>query len=124
MATPGAFSWNSELPSGRNPFWIRDEGLAGLGLHAGDAVSVDTRVEPRDGDLVVVEVELEDDALRTARRYFSLDDGERVRLEAEAVGEPIEPIELPAASVLVMGVIAARLRLSAAGASPIEEPLI
>jgi hypothetical protein len=124
MATPGAFRWNSELPSGRNPFWIRDEGLAGLGLHVGDAVSVDTRVEPRDGDLVVVEVELEDDALRTARRYFSLDDGERVRLEAEAVGEPIEPIELPAASVIVMGVIAARLRLSAAGASPIEEPLI
>jgi len=42
-----------------------------LGLHTGDAVSVDTRAEPRDGDLVVVEVELEDDSLRTARRYFA-----------------------------------------------------
>ena len=40
----GAFSWNSELPSGRNPFWIRDEALNGLGLHPGDAVSVDNVV--------------------------------------------------------------------------------
>jgi SOS-response transcriptional repressor LexA len=90
MATPGAFSWNSELPSGRNPYWIRDEALSGLGLHSGDAVSVDTRAEPRDGDLVVVEVELDDDSLRTARRYFA--SAGRVRLEA--VGEPLEPIEL------------------------------
>ena len=63
------FSWNSELPSGRNPFWIRDEALAGLGLHPGDAVSVDSQAEPRDGDLVVAEVEVDDDSLRTARRY-------------------------------------------------------
>jgi SOS-response transcriptional repressor LexA len=118
MASPGAFSWNSELPSGRNPFWIRDEALSGLGLHAGDAVSVDTRAEPRDGDLVVVEVEVDEDSLRTARRYFSL--GDRVRLEA--VGEPLEAIEQPAEQVIVMGVIAARLRFPSE-AAPIEEPL-
>jgi SOS-response transcriptional repressor LexA len=115
-----AYSWNSELPSGRNPFWIRDEALSGLGLHPGDAVSVDTRAEPRDGDLVVVEVEIEDDSLRTARRYFTT--GDRVRLEP--VGEALERIELPAEQVMVMGVIVARLRLSSdASAPPTEEPL-
>jgi SOS-response transcriptional repressor LexA len=121
MAAPGAFSWNSELPSGRSPFWIRDDGLAGLGLHAGDAVSVDTRAEPRDGDLVVVEVELEGDSLRTARRYFS--DGDSVRLEPVGAPEDVPPIELPAEQVMVMGTIAARLRFATAGASPVEEPL-
>src|SRR5438067_11589035 len=90
-ASGGAFSWNSELPSGRNPFWIRDEALAGLGLHVGDAVSVDTRVEPRDGDLVVVEAEVDGDSLRTARRYFST--GAGVRLESMA--DDIEVLELP-----------------------------
>jgi SOS-response transcriptional repressor LexA len=120
-APGGAFSWNSELPSGHNPFWIRDEALAGLGLHPGDAVSVDTRAEPRDGDLVVAEVELEDDSLRTARRYFL--SGERIRLEA--VGEALEPIELPAEQVIVMGIVVARLRLSTDAAEPpTEEPLL
>jgi SOS-response transcriptional repressor LexA len=114
-----AFSWNSELPSGRNPYWIRDEGLAGLGLHAGDAVSVDTRAEPRDGDLVVVEVELEDDSLRTARRYFSV--GDRVRLESTA--SEVAPIEVGSEQVIVMGVIVGRLRFSSDGATPREEPL-
>jgi SOS-response transcriptional repressor LexA len=114
-----AFSWNSELPSGRNPFWIRDEALAGLGLHVGDAVSVDTRAEPRDGDLVVVEVELDDDSLRTARRYFGLQ-GDRVRLEP--IGDAVEPIEVPGDNVMVMGVIVARLRLSES--APVEEPLL
>jgi len=115
-----AYSWNSELPSGRNPFWIRDEALSGLALHAGDAVSVDTRAEPRDGDLVVVEVELEDDSLRTARRFFA--DGTRVRLEA--IGEPLEPLEVDAHQVMVMGVIAARLKFADTGADPVEEPLM
>jgi SOS-response transcriptional repressor LexA len=115
-----AYSWNSELPSGRNPFWIRDEALAGLGLHAGDAVSVDTRAEPRDGDLVVVEVELDDDSLRTARRYFS--NGQRVRLEG--VGTAVEPLELDAEQVMVMGVIAARVRFAEPGERPVEEPLM
>jgi SOS-response transcriptional repressor LexA len=120
MAAPGNFAWNSELPSGRNPFWVRDEALAGLGLHPGDAVSVDTRAEPRDGDLVVVEVELEDDSLRTARRYRP--SGGLIRLEA--VGRPdIQPLEVAAEQLIVMGVIAARLRFAADGKTPIEEPL-
>jgi SOS-response transcriptional repressor LexA len=118
MTAAGAYSWNSELPSGRNPFWMRDEALAGLGLHTGDAVSVDTRVEARDGDLVVVEAEVDGDSLRTARRYFAV--GDQVRLEA--VGEGIDPLELPADSVIIMGVIAARLTFAASG-EPIEEPL-
>lgn len=120
MAQPGAFSWNSELPSGRNPYWIRDEALSGLNLHVGDAVSVDTRVEPRDGDLVVVEIELDEDSLRTARRYFRVDD--RIRLEA--VGEPLEPIELPEEQVIIMGVVAARLRFAPDEGRPAEEPLM
>ena len=98
MTAAGAYSWNSELPSGRNPFWMRDEALAGLGLHTGDAVSVDTRVEARDGDLVVVEAEVDGDSLRTARRYFAT--GDQVRLEGE--GEGVDPLELPADSVMVM----------------------
>jgi SOS-response transcriptional repressor LexA len=114
-----AFSWNSELPSGRNPYWIRDEGLAGLGLHVGDAVSVDTRADPRDGDLVVVELELEDDSIRTARRYLTV--GDRIRLEG--VGATVEPIEVSAEQVIVMGVILGRLRFSSDDATPIEEPL-
>jgi SOS-response transcriptional repressor LexA len=119
MASPGAFSWNSELPSGRNPFWIRDEALAGLGLHIGDAVSVDTRVEPQSGDLVVLEVEVEGDSLRTARRFVVL--GDTVRLEP--VAEGMEPLELPAEAVMVMGVITARLRFSSDGTPPAEDPL-
>ena len=119
MTLAGAFSWNSELPSGRNPFWMRDEALSGLGLHAGDAVSVDTRAEPRDGDLVVVEADVDGDSVRTARRYFAA--GDRVRLEG--VGEGIEPLDLPVDSVMVMGVIAARLRFSPGGEQAIEEPL-
>jgi SOS-response transcriptional repressor LexA len=115
----GAFSWNSELPSGRNPYWIRDEALAELGLHVGDAVSVETRSEPNQGDLVVVEVELDDDSLRTTRRYFKL--GDRVRLEA--VGQAIAPIEVPAEQVMVLGVVVARLRFSTDGAPPEEEPI-
>ena len=117
--TSGAFSWNSELPSGRNPFWIRDEALAGLGLHAGDAVSVDTRAEPRTGDLVVAEAEVEGDSLRLARRYVLI--GDRVRLES--VGGPVEALDLPAESLIVMGVIIARLRISPDGAQVTEEPL-
>ena len=118
--TSGAFSWNSELPSGRNPFWIRDEALSGIGLHAGDAVSVDTRAEPSTGDLVVAEAEVDGDSLRVARRYVPL--GDRVRLEG--VGSPVEALELPADSIIVMGVIVARLRIAEGGAQVIEEPLL
>jgi SOS-response transcriptional repressor LexA len=119
MTSASAFSWNSELPSGRNPFWIRDEALAALGLHAGDAVSVDTRAEPRDGDLVVAEVEVDGDSQRIARRYVA--NGDRVRLES--VGEDVEVLELPADDMIVMGVIAARLQFSAEAGQAIEEPI-
>jgi SOS-response transcriptional repressor LexA len=119
MSAAGAFSWNSELPSGHNPFWIRDEALAGLGLHVGDAVSVDTGAEPSAGDLVVVEVELEDDSLRIARRYMPMADG-RVRLEA--TGDAEQSLEVASDSVIVMGVIVARVRLQA-DAPPVEEPI-
>jgi len=115
----GAFSWNSELPSGRNPFWIRDEALAGLGLHAGDAVSVDTRAEPHNGDLVVAEAEVDGDSLRLARRYVA--NGDHVRLEG--MGEAADALELPAESVIVMGVVIGRLRFAEGGAQVIEEPL-
>ena len=104
----GAFSWNSELPSGRNPFWIRDEALSGLGLHAGDAVSVDTRVEPIDGD-----------SLRIARRYFA--ESDHVRLEPDHPGA--ETLELPAEDIIVLGVVVARVRISPSGDHVTEEPL-
>jgi len=118
MAAPGAFSWNSELPSGRNPFWIRDSALAGLGLQPGDAVSVDTRAEPRDGDLVVAEVEIDGDSQRLARRFFS--NGDTVRLES-VTSEATESLTLPAAQVIVMGVIIARVLFDRDRA--IEEPI-
>jgi SOS-response transcriptional repressor LexA len=89
-----------------------------MGLHAGDAVSVDTRLEPRDGDLVVAEVELDGDSVRTARRYMSA--GSYVRLEP--VGSDVDVIEVPEDEVIVMGVIAGRLRFSPER-EPIEEPL-
>jgi SOS-response transcriptional repressor LexA len=114
----GAFSWNSELPSGRNPFWIRDEALSGVGLHAGDAVSIDTRVEPSNGDLVVAEAEVDGDSLRLARRYLSI--GDQVRLEG--VGSAVDPLDLSAESIIVMGVIVGRLRFSEGGAHVVEEP--
>ena len=115
----GAFSWISELPSGRSPFWIRDEALGGLGLHPGDAVSVDTGREPHDGDLVVVEAEVDGDSVRLARRYFPA--GEQVRLEP--AGAAIEALILPAENVIVMGVIIARLDISPTGDRLTEEPL-
>jgi SOS-response transcriptional repressor LexA len=118
-SSSGAFSWNSELPSGRSPFWIRDDALSGLGLCTGDAVSVDTRAEPRNGDLVVVEVDLDGDSSRIARRYVAA--GDHVRLEP--VGGPIDPLDLPLQSVMVLGVIAARLRFAAGGDQAIEEPI-
>jgi SOS-response transcriptional repressor LexA len=116
-----AYSWNSELPSGRNPFWIRDEALAGLGLQPGDAVSVDTRAEPHDGDLVVVEVEVDGDSQRLARRYVQIDET-HVRLEPVG-GQEEKPLEVAAESLIVMGVIAARVRFEDGGRRAIEEPI-
>ena len=115
----GAFSWNSELPSGRNPFWIRDEALSGLGLHPGDAVSVDTRAEPSNGDLVVVEAEIDGDSLRIARRYYA--ESDHVRLEPDHPGE--ETLELPAENIIVLGVIVGRVRISPSGDHVTEEPI-
>jgi SOS-response transcriptional repressor LexA len=116
---PGAFSWNSELPSGHNPFWIRDDALLGLGLRIGDAVAIDTRSEPRDGDLVVAEAEFDGDSHRLARRYFAA--GDAVRLEP--VGGPGEVLLLSAESIIIMGVITARVRFDGDTNAPIEEPL-
>jgi SOS-response transcriptional repressor LexA len=106
-----ATSWNSELPSGRNPFWIKDEALAGLGLHVGDAVSVDTRSEPVDGDLVLVEAETEDFSDRLVRRYFT--DGDRVRLVAANPEFP--ELRLAPDQMLVLGVVCTRVRFAPAG---------
>jgi SOS-response transcriptional repressor LexA len=117
MGGPAAFSWNSELPSGRNPFWIKDAALSGLGLRPGDVVSVDTRAEPRDGDLVVADVGIDGDSQRLARRYFS--SGASVRLES--ADDASGTLELPADQVMVMGVINGRVRFEADAA--IEEPL-
>jgi SOS-response transcriptional repressor LexA len=122
VAAPGAFSWNSELPSGHNPFWIRDAGLSGLGLRPGDAVSVDTQADPQDGDLVVAEAEIDGDSVRLARRYFRNDALLRLEPSGDAalVGEALE---LPADQVIIMGVIKARVRFET-GSAPVEEPLV
>jgi SOS-response transcriptional repressor LexA len=114
-----AFSWNSELPSGHNPFWIRDDGLAGLGLYVGDAVAIDTRAEPRDGDLVVAEADIDGDSQRLARRYRT----SATEVHLEPVGGRQEALTLAPESVLVLGVIAARLRFAPGSNEPVEEPL-
>jgi SOS-response transcriptional repressor LexA len=118
-----ATSWNSELPSGRNPFWIKDEALVELGLHRGDAVGVDTRREAVAGDLVLVEVETDELADRLVRRFQPEPSGQ-VRLTAAAPGASellLEPEQL-----LVLGVVCTRVRFEAAGADSlrvVEEPL-
>lgn len=121
MAADGSFSWHSELPSGRNPYWIRDEALADLGLHVGDAVSIDTRAQPRDGEYVVVEADLEGDgdSQRLARRLVTT--GEGVRLEAAGGGYP--PVELPAERVIVLGVIVGRVQFQDGSSRVTEVPL-
>ena len=103
----GVTSWNSELPSGRNPFWIKDESLVDLGLYAGQVVSVDTRREPVDGDLALVEVETDDLADRLVRRYYA-DGPERVRLVA--ANDAVPELSLPADRLIVLGVVCGRVR--------------
>jgi SOS-response transcriptional repressor LexA len=112
-------SWNSELPSGHNPFWIRDDGLIGLGLQVGDTVAVDTQSEPADGDLVVAEAEIDGDSHRLARRFFA--HGDQVRLES--VGGASPALELPAEQVIVMGIITARVSFDPETNAPREDPL-
>lgn len=121
---PGVTSWNSELPSGRNPFWIKDEGLAELGLHPGDAVSVDTAREPVDGDLVLAEVESETFSGRLVRRYFASDPAGAVRLVPANPQLPTLVVERE--QVLVLGVVYGRLTFEPAGDDAvrvIETPL-
>ena len=116
-----ATSWNSELPSGRNPFWIKDEALADLGLHSGDAVGVDTRREPLDGDLVLLEAETDDFSDRLVRRYFLA--GDQVRLVAANPEFP--ELLLSPDHLLVLGVVCSRVRFEPAGESVrvVEEAL-
>jgi SOS-response transcriptional repressor LexA len=120
----GATSWNSELPSGRNPFWIKDEALADLGLHVGDMVSVDTRREPVDGDLVLAEYETEQEADRVARRYVVDPSSPEVRLEATTSAFPT--LHLAPDQVILLGVICTRVRLEQGPGDTtrvVEEPL-
>lgn len=121
MAADGSFSWHSELPSGRNPFWIRDEALADLGLHVGDAVSIDTRAPPRDGEYVVVEADLsgDGDSQRLARRLVTTSNGVRL----EPAGSGYAPLELPFEQVIVLGVIVGRVQFQDGGSRVTEEPL-
>ena len=104
----GVTSWASELPSGHNPFWIKDEALADLGLHAGQAVGVDTRREPADGDLVLAEIELEDLADRLVRRYQHRPGDDLIHLRAAGAG--YDDLALAPEQVLVLGVVSSRVR--------------
>ena len=119
-----ATSWNSELPSGRNPFWIKDEAMSSLGLHVGDAVSVDTHREPTEGDLVLVEVETDELSDRLVRRYFADEGGDQVRLVAANPDYP--ELRLSPDQLLVLGVVCARVRFEPAGNDAlkiVEEPI-
>ena len=118
----GGFSYNSELPGGRSPFWIKDDALSGIGLRAGDAVSVDPHAEPADGDLVLVEVEQEDDSHKLVRRYY--EENGAVVLRAENPDYPdsrVAPERL-----FVVGLVRTRVRFEATGGDQtriVEEPL-
>ncbi len=119
----GQFSYNSELPGGRAPFWIKDEALTGLGLRPGDAVSVDSGEAPRDGDLVLVELEAEDGASeRTVRRHFAAGADLILRSANPAYPE----LRVPAERAFVVGVVRTRVRFEAADDERtriVEEPL-
>jgi SOS-response transcriptional repressor LexA len=117
------FGHNSELPGGRSPFWIKDAALADLGLQVGDVVAVDLRAVPKEGDLVVVELELDGDSVRTVRRYEVND--ELVTLSG--ANAAVEDLTLPRDQVFVVGVVTSRVSYEAAGGertriveSPIE----
>ena len=119
----GVTSWNSELPSGHNPFWIKDDALAALGLRAGDAVGVDTRRDPLDGDLVLVEVETDELSDRLVRRYYA-DGPDRVRLVAPGSGG--SDLVLTEDQLIVLGVVSSRVRFEPTGDEEmrvIEEPI-
>jgi SOS-response transcriptional repressor LexA len=105
------FGHNSELPGGRAPFWIKDDSMVDLGLRAGDVVAVDVRAAPKAGDLVVVELEVDGDSLRTVRRY--LEDEERVTLRAANAAIP--DLALDRDQLFVVGVVTSRITYEAAG---------
>jgi SOS-response transcriptional repressor LexA len=102
-----ATSWNSELPSGRNPFWIKDEAMAELGLHTGDAVSVDTAREPVSGDLVLAEVETDELSDRLVRRYFADDAGDVLLV---AANPEFAQLQLTSDQMILLGVVCSRVR--------------
>lgn len=121
---PGVTSWNSELPSGRNPFWVKDEGLAELGIHTGDAVSVDTARQPADGDLVLAEVETDAFSGRLVRRYVAPEPGGPVQLVPANPQFPTLVVERE--QLLVLGVVCGRLTFEPVGDDAvrvIETPL-
>ena len=107
-----ATSWNSELPSGRNPFWIKDEAMGDVGLHVGDAVSVDTRREPTEGDLVLAEVETDELSDRLVRRYFT--DGRDDQVRLVAANPQFPELQLSADQLLVLGVVCTKVRFEPA----------
>ncbi len=101
-----AFGHNSELPGGRVPFWIKDDALIGLGLRRGDAVAIDSQRTPDNGDLVLVEVVVDEDSDRTVRRYF--EDGGMVTLSAASPAVP--DLLVPLEQLFVVGVVTSRVR--------------
>jgi hypothetical protein len=119
----GGFSYNSELPGGRAPFWIRDDALVKLGLGPGDAVAVDGAREPQNGDLVLVEVVVdEDQSGRIVRRYF--EDRGDVTLRAE--NDDVPDLVISADQLFVVGVVTSKVRyerLDDERTRIIEEPL-
>jgi SOS-response transcriptional repressor LexA len=105
------FGHNAELPGGRGPFWIKDDSMVDLGLRAGHVVAVDLRAVPRSGDLVVVELEVDGDSVRTVRRY--LEDEDLVTLRAE--NDAIPDLSLARDQLFVVGVVTSRITYQAAG---------
>jgi SOS-response transcriptional repressor LexA len=118
LETEMTTSWNSELPSGRNPFWIKDESMAKLGLHSGDAVSIDTSRQPVDGDLVLVEIETDETSDRLVRQYFAEDGDDHVRLVA-ASPESAD-LELSPDQMMVLGVVCTKVRFEAASGDSVR----
>jgi SOS-response transcriptional repressor LexA len=116
------FGHNSELPGGRSPFWIKDASMIDLGLRVGDVVAVDLRASPKEGDLIVVELELDGDSVRTIRRY--VEEEELVTLRA--ANETIPDLSLARDQLFVVGVVTSRISYEPAGGEQtriVERPI-
>ena len=117
------FNYNSGLPSGRMPFWIKDDALVDDGLRSGDVVGVDVQAEPTDGDLALVEISLDDGSSeRIVRRYFAAGDGVTLR----AAGPGFDDLVTTADQMFAVGVARTRVRYEQVGADEtriVEEPL-